>query len=130
LRAAVKTPLMVTGGFRTAAGMADALASGACDLVGLARPLCVDPDGPARLLFAADAVLPEPETTLRLGPGPLSPRGGALAKMLNGFGVQAWFCLQLLRLAAGRAPDPQLPVWKALWRYQRREVRMAKALDR
>ena len=44
LRSKVSVPLMVTGGFRTAAGMAAALESGACDLVGLGRPLCVEPD--------------------------------------------------------------------------------------
>lgn len=130
LRTAVKTPLMVTGGFRTRAGMEDALNSGACDLIGLARPLCVAPDGPSSLLAGAER-LPSPEATLRLGPGPLSAAGGgALVKMLNGFGVQAWFCQQILNLAAGQAPDPSLPVWKALWRYQRREAAMARALQR
>jgi 2,4-dienoyl-CoA reductase-like NADH-dependent reductase (Old Yellow Enzyme family) len=130
LRAAVKTPLMVTGGFRTRVGMEAALQSGACDLVGLARPLCVAPDGPAALLAGAEA-LPSPEATLRLGPGPLSPSSSnAMVKMLNGFGVQAWFCQQILNLAAGQAPDPSLPVWKALWRYQSRETAMAKALAR
>jgi 2,4-dienoyl-CoA reductase-like NADH-dependent reductase (Old Yellow Enzyme family) len=131
LRAAMKTPLMVTGGFRTRAGMEAALASGAADLIGLARPLCVAPDGPAALLAGSER-LPTPEATLRLGPGPLSAAGGggAIVKMLNGFGVQAWFCLQLLNLAKGELPDPSLPVWKALWRYQRREQAMAKALVR
>src|SRR5205085_3252491 len=38
-RASVKVPLMLTGGFRTLNGMAQAISSGAVDLVGLARPL-------------------------------------------------------------------------------------------
>ena len=131
LRAAVQTPLMVTGGFRSAAAMAAAIDGGACDIVGLARPLCTDPDGPARLLADPGAVLPAWEKQLRLGPGPFSPEtGGAFVKMLNGFGVQAWFCLQILNLAEGRQPELRLPVWKALWRYQQREGRMAKALLR
>ncbi len=131
LRSAVKLPLMVTGGFRSAAAMTAALETGACDLVGLARPLCVDPDGPKKLLANPSGRLPAPEKTLRLGPGPLSAEGGgAFVRMLNGFGVQAWFCLQILNLAEGRDPDPALPVWKALWRYQQREARMAKALLR
>lgn len=37
------TPLMLTGGFRTAAGMQAALDSGACDVVGMARTLAVQP---------------------------------------------------------------------------------------
>ena len=131
LRAAVRTPLMVTGGFRSAAAMAAAIDGGACDIVGLARPLCTDPDGPARLLADPVAVLPAWEKQLRLGPGPFSPEaGGAFVKMLNGFGLQAWFCLQILNLAEGRPPELRLPVWKALWRYQQREGRMAKALLR
>ncbi len=131
LREAVKTPLMVTGGFRSGGAMAAALESGACDMVGLARPLCVDPDGPKKLLADVGYTLPAPEKALRLGPGPLSAEGGgAFVKMLNGFGVQAWFCLQILNLAEGREPDLRLPVWKALWRYQQREARMGKALRR
>ena len=43
-------PLMLTGGFRTADGMVAALESGAIDLVGLGRPLTVQPDFPAALL--------------------------------------------------------------------------------
>jgi 2,4-dienoyl-CoA reductase-like NADH-dependent reductase (Old Yellow Enzyme family) len=49
-RAATKLPLMVTGGFRTAAGMNHALAQGALDLVGMARPFAVEPDLPRKLI--------------------------------------------------------------------------------
>ncbi|HEY8208082.1 MAG TPA: NADH:flavin oxidoreductase/NADH oxidase family protein, partial [Myxococcaceae bacterium] len=47
-RARTRTPLplMVTGGFRTAAGMADAVSSRAVDVVGLARPMALEPDLP------------------------------------------------------------------------------------
>ncbi|HVF70069.1 MAG TPA: hypothetical protein VM940_00490 [Chthoniobacterales bacterium] len=40
--------LMVTGGFRTAFAVSEALASGAADMVGLARSLIADPDLPRR----------------------------------------------------------------------------------
>ncbi len=131
LREAVKLPLMVTGGFRSAAAMQAALGSGACDLIGVARPLCVEVDGPNLLLQNAEHVLPSMESQLRLGPGLLAPNSRfALVRMLNGFGVQAWFCLQLLRIAAGQQPDRQFPVWKALSRYQAREQEMARALVR
>ena len=46
VRTETNVPLAVTGGFRTANGMAEAIASGAIDMVGLARPLAVDPDLP------------------------------------------------------------------------------------
>lgn len=44
LRANVNVPIMVTGGFRSCEGMAAAIDSGACDLIGLGRPLCVEPE--------------------------------------------------------------------------------------
>jgi len=50
VRKRADVPLMVTGGFRTSEGMAHAVASGATDLVGLARPLAVEPDLPNRIL--------------------------------------------------------------------------------
>ncbi|GAA3555497.1 NADH:flavin oxidoreductase/NADH oxidase family protein [Marinobacter sp. CA1] len=50
LKLAVKAPIMVTGGFRSQRAMNDAIESGAIDVVGLARPLAVDPNMPNRLL--------------------------------------------------------------------------------
>lgn len=44
VRKIVKTPLLLTGGFRTGEGMNEALATGACDMVGIARSLAVDPE--------------------------------------------------------------------------------------
>ena len=49
VRAVTTVPLMVTGGFRTAAGMTDAITSGATDLIGIARPLALQPELPAAL---------------------------------------------------------------------------------
>jgi 2,4-dienoyl-CoA reductase-like NADH-dependent reductase (Old Yellow Enzyme family) len=42
VRAVTTVPLMVTGGFRSAAGMREAISSGATDLVGLGRPYALD----------------------------------------------------------------------------------------
>ncbi len=50
LKLAVKAPIMVTGGFRSQAAMNEAIESGAIDVVGLARPLAVDPNMPNKLL--------------------------------------------------------------------------------
>ena len=131
IRAAVKMPLMVTGGFRTAAGMNAALASGTMDVVGIARPLCVDPAIPAKLLSGAAAETPAYEKTLRLGPGLLGPHSRInLVKALNGWGQQGWFCLQLLRMGAGEDPDPRMGVFSAFRNYARNEARAAAALQR
>ncbi|MCA9526297.1 MAG: hypothetical protein KC549_08370, partial [Myxococcales bacterium] len=56
VRAQAKVPVAVTGGFRSADAMAEALASGAVDVVGLARPLALEPDLPLRLLAGEEAV--------------------------------------------------------------------------
>ena len=40
IKRVAQMPLMVTGGFRSRAGMEAALRSGVCDVIGIARPLC------------------------------------------------------------------------------------------
>ena len=131
IRAAVKMSLMVTGGFRTAAGMNAALASGTMDVVGLARPLCVDPAIPAKLLSGTAHETPAYEKTLRIGPGILGPHSRInLVKALNGWGQQGWFCLQLLRMGAGQDPDPRMGVFSAFRNYARNEAGAAAALQR
>lgn len=44
---------MVTGGFRTRQGMEAAVAEGACDLVGVARPAAINPSLPNNVIFNA-----------------------------------------------------------------------------
>jgi len=51
VRARVKIPVMVTGGFQTASLIRDAIDRGDCDAVTMARPLLANPDLPK--LFAA-----------------------------------------------------------------------------
>jgi 2,4-dienoyl-CoA reductase-like NADH-dependent reductase (Old Yellow Enzyme family) len=43
-------PLMLTGGFRSTEAMNEAVASGGIDVIGLGRPLTLDPDVPGALL--------------------------------------------------------------------------------
>jgi 2,4-dienoyl-CoA reductase-like NADH-dependent reductase (Old Yellow Enzyme family) len=61
-------PLMLTGGFRTAEAMNDAVASGGIDIVGLGRPLTLEPEIPGALLngTAAQATVPVHRTGIRL----------------------------------------------------------------
>jgi 2,4-dienoyl-CoA reductase-like NADH-dependent reductase (Old Yellow Enzyme family) len=96
VRAAVPgTPLMVTGGFRSFAGMNAALRSGALDLVGLSRLLAVDPDAPAALLRGADS----PQRVRPITTGIKAVDRMALMEV-------AWYARQLKRIAQGSEPKP------------------------
>lgn len=59
-------PLMVTGGFRTLAAMEQAVASGAVDIIGQARPYCAEPDLPK--MFLAGKATKNLEYDLSFGP--------------------------------------------------------------
>jgi 2,4-dienoyl-CoA reductase-like NADH-dependent reductase (Old Yellow Enzyme family) len=92
-RAITTVPLMVTGGFRSGAGMSEAISIGATDLVGLARPLSVEPELPAALVAdpaAARSVF---------GVKPLG------VKKLDSAAELWWTQHQLQRLGAGKDPD-------------------------
>lgn len=61
-----KTVLMVTGGFRTRAGMQEAIESGACDLIGIGRPATVMPHLPKDIIL--NDSLPEEKAHIKLTP--------------------------------------------------------------
>ena len=95
IRATVKVPLMVTGGFRSVGGMAAAVASGALDLVGIARGMAIEPDLPLRLLAGQ-----EPEHAVR----PIRTGIKAIDRMA--LMEVVWYSRQLRRLAKGQATKP------------------------
>lgn len=131
MRASLKTPLMVTGGFRSRAAMEEALASGACDVVGVARPLCVDPDTPQKLMDGSLDGLDAYEKRLRLGPGIFGPGSRLdIMRALNGFAAMAFFYQNLYRLADGKAGREEMPLLPAFIAYQRGERAAARRLDR
>lgn len=94
VRDTVQVPLMLTGGFRSVVGMNLALASGAVDVIGLARLLAIDPDAPAALLRGRDSA--QQVRTIRTGIKPIDRMG--LMEIL-------WYSLQLKRIARGREPS-------------------------
>ena len=95
VRSVVKTPLMVTGGFRSLSGMNAALQSGALDIVGLARLMAIDPDAPAALLGGRDS-----NQLVR----PISTGIKSIDRM--GLMEILWYTRQLKRIAQGRNPNP------------------------
>jgi 2,4-dienoyl-CoA reductase-like NADH-dependent reductase (Old Yellow Enzyme family) len=127
--ASIDMPLMVTGGFRTAAAMARAVDQDKIALVGIGRPLCVDPTAPSKLLAGA-AGLPRTEDTLAIGRGWLGPRSPfALIKAANGFGATYWYYQQLRRMGDGLPPDLNLKLLVAMRLEQAAQARLAAALN-
>ena len=113
MQAEVSVPLMVTGGFRSRAAMEQALTSGAADVIGLGRPLCVDTDAPARLLEGAEQ-LARYEDDLDLVPGWLGfLKRFQMVKAISGFAGIYWFYQQLWMLGHDGRVDRDFPVFKA-----------------
>jgi 2,4-dienoyl-CoA reductase-like NADH-dependent reductase (Old Yellow Enzyme family) len=96
LRSRVKIPLMVTGGFRSLAGMNAALQSDALDIVGIARLMAMDPDAPAALLNGRDS---------NQHVQPISTGIKAVDRM--GLMEVLWYTRQLKRIAQGHNPKPK-----------------------
>ncbi|QJB68705.1 NADH:flavin oxidoreductase/NADH oxidase family protein [Parasphingorhabdus halotolerans] len=109
----VSVPLMVTGGFRTRVAMEQALESGAADLIGLGRPMCVMTDAPKQLMEGLEA-LPRYENELQLVPDWLGfLRNFQMVKAIDGFATIYWFYEQLEQLGKTGKTDPNLSVFKA-----------------
>jgi hypothetical protein len=132
VREVARMPLMVTGGFRTRAGMEEALVGAECDVIGLGRPLCWQPDFPRRLLerTAEDIERIEDRLCIRRS-GWLSPASRIVAvKMLNTFGAMSWYYCQIFRLADGKQPDLSRGILSTLREYLADEIATARRVRR
>lgn len=112
VRAVARMPVMVTGNFRTRAGMVDAMESGELDMLGLGRPLIADPLTPARLLAGDIDCAPAPERALSV------------------FDLLPWFNVQIERLADGSDPDLSLSGPDAAKEFKQIETERTMALLR
>jgi 2,4-dienoyl-CoA reductase-like NADH-dependent reductase (Old Yellow Enzyme family) len=120
----VGIPLMVTGGFRRRDAMVQALESGAADLIGLGRPLCVMTDAPAKLLEGLET-LPRFEDQLSLFPPGLRFLNRVTAlRAMAGFGVMYWFYSQLDELGERGSAVPELSVFAATRRVLGQQKRL------
>jgi len=95
VRKLVKTPLMVTGGFRTVEGMNQALQSQACDVIGIARIMAIEPDVPKLLLAGKNGF--QSVHPIKTG-----------IKKVDSLGVMEvlWYTQQLKRIGKGKEPKP------------------------
>ena len=96
VRTLVKTPLMVTGGFRSVDGMNQALESNAFDVVGIARLMAIDPDAAKHLLAGTNSK----QTVQPIKTG---------IKKIDHLGIMEvlWYTQQLNRIAQGKTPKPK-----------------------
>lgn len=132
IRRVCDIPLMVTGGFRTRAAMQEALAEGNAAVIGLARPLCTDPDTPRDLISGRITETVRHERQLHLAKrGLFSPASPLMPlKVINVIGSQAWYYQQIFRLADGEEADLKLGVLGAFTAYFRDELATAWRLKR
>jgi len=116
LRKRVGVPIVLTGGFRSGPAMSRALASGATDMIGLARPLAIYPDLPNRLLA-------DPTTSITL-PHPSTHVG--VIDRYTALGL-TWYEAQIARIARGLPPRPDLSAWSAIALFLKRSGTRGKA---
>ncbi|MFC4373761.1 NADH:flavin oxidoreductase/NADH oxidase family protein [Nocardia halotolerans] len=109
IRADISTPLLLTGGFRTAEGTGAAITSGAVDLVGIARPMALQPDFPRHLLAG---------TT----PATIARQRNTGIKRIDGLGNIVWHTTQLWRLGDGKDPAPERSPYLTIAHYLSRTV--------
>lgn len=102
VRKIVKTPLMLTGGFRTSKVMNEALNSGVCDMIGLARSIAVNPEFPNELLAGKSV-----ESSVK----PLTTGLNFLDHLVPLEIV--WYSEQLKMMGRGEDPQPNMSVLKA-----------------
>jgi len=102
-REATRSPIMLTGGLRSREAIEAALAEGALDVAGIARPMTLVPDYPRRLLAG------EPVPVTR------APRIGVRSLAhLESSAELAWYYRQVARLGVGRDAAPASSALAAL----------------
>ena len=119
MREKLAIPIMVTGGLRRREVMNHVLETGGADMIGLGRPLCVDTDGPNRLLNGEDE-LARYEDNLSLLPGWLMwlTKFNAV-RTINSFATQFWFYEQIANIGRTGTTNPKLTVLSATMAQQK-----------
>ncbi|WNC68884.1 NADH:flavin oxidoreductase/NADH oxidase family protein [Thalassotalea nanhaiensis] len=118
IKASANVPLMITGGFRSRAVMEQAIASGEIDMVGLARPLCTQPNVSQLLIEQRIDSIDDFETTLKIGDGFWGNNSPiAFIKSMNTVGQVSFYYQQIIRLANNKPVDTSLKVFTLFWQH-------------
>ncbi|MCG8615262.1 MAG: NADH:flavin oxidoreductase/NADH oxidase family protein [Desulfobacterales bacterium] len=97
---ALTVPLSLTGGFRSSTAMASALDSGAADMIGVARPLALEPDFPNRILADAGYAIHLPRLST----------GMRALDAITAIGL-TWYEYQMYILGKGKPANPTANAW-------------------
>ena len=131
LRAAVDIPVMVTGGFRTVGSMVQAVEHEGVDVIGLGRPMVINPNLAADILEGRVDVATSRDDDLVVGNGLLGPNSPiSFLRDLNAWGALGWYYEHIYALADKKEPDLNLSPFRALLAFDRTEGRAAKNLVR
>ncbi len=131
MRRSTKLPVMVTGGFRTVSAMKTALEEDGVDMIGLGRPMVLDPMVAGKILAGKIEKLISRDDDLIIGTGLMGPKSPiSFLRDLNAWGALGWYYEHIYSLADGKKPDTNLSPFKALLAYDKTEGKAAKALIR
>ena len=131
LREATSLPVIVTGGFRSVDAMIDARVEDGVDMIGLGRPLVLNPEGANDILEGRADRLESRDADLVIGTGLLGPRSPiSFLRDLNAWGSLGWYYEHIYSIADKKPIDRALSAFKALLRYDRTEGKTAKAVKR
>ena len=103
-RKLIKTPLLLTGGFRSVSVMEKALEDGNLDVVGLARPFCLYPNLVNQIF----------DGSVKIFETPIPKIGIKFLDKLGGVELP-WYELQIQRIGKGKSPKINLLAIFALW---------------
>lgn len=100
IKKVIKCPLMLTGGFRSQSAMQQAIESGDVDLIGLARPLAIEPDLPRHLFSESNIV------------SRVYPISSGIKPLDRLFALDiSWYTQQLHRMGNGLEPNIHASTW-------------------
>jgi len=97
IRKSIKTPLMLTGGFRTISTMEQSIKEEELDVIGIARPFTLIPDLPNQIFENRLTALDIP-----------TPRTGMKLLDNSGFVDIKWHEIHIHRLGKGKKPNPKI----------------------
>ena len=117
-------PLMVTGGFRSATAMIEAIEAGV-GIVGIGRPLCAELAGPAALLDGEKAELARFEEKLLAEPHDATGPEAKPGELPEAFALIAWFYQQLRRIGRDASPNLELSAYQAYLDERRDDAALA-----